>query len=97
MEYAPIIISVYDRLDHLTRCIESLQRNELARYSELYVISDAAYKKEHIPLIDEVRSYINGITGFKKVYPVFREKNLGGNKSIRLAYQNILQIYDSFI
>ena len=97
MKYAPIIISVYDRLDHLKKCIESLQKNELACYSELYVISDAAYKEEHIPLIDAVRAYINGITGFKKVYPVFRERNMGGNQSIRLAYQNILQIYDSFI
>ena len=97
MKYAPIIISVYDRLDHLKKCIESLQKNELACYSELYVISDAAYKEEHIPLIDAVRTYINGITGFKKVYPVFRERNMGGNQSIRLAYQNILQIYDSFI
>ena len=38
MEYAPIIISVYDRLDHLKKCIKSLQQNELARYSDLFVI-----------------------------------------------------------
>lgn len=97
MKYSPIVISVYDRYDHLKRCVESLQKNNYAPYSELYVISDAAYKEEHIPLINKVRSYVNGITGFKKVYPVFREKNMGANKSIRLAYQDIFQIYDSFI
>lgn len=81
MKYAPIIISVYDRLDHLKKCIESLQKNELACYSELYVISDAAYKEEHIPLIDAVRTYINGITGFKKSLScISREKY--GRKSI---------------
>lgn len=97
MKLAPIIISVYDRIDHLKRCVESLQRNSYAPYSELYVISDAAYKEEHITLIDKVRSYVKGITGFKKVYPIFREKNMGCNRSLSLAYQSIFQNYDSFI
>lgn len=97
IRYAPIVISVYDRLDHLKRCVESLLRNSYAPYSELYVISDAAYKEEHIFLIDEVRSYIKSITGFKKVYPVFRKTNMGGNKSILTAIHDILQVYDSFI
>ena len=44
MECAPIIISVYDRLDHLKKCIKSLQQNELARYSDLFVISDLLHE-----------------------------------------------------
>ena len=97
MECAPIIISVYDRLDHLKKCIKSLQQNELARYSDLFVISDAAYKQEHVSQINEVRTYIKSISGFKRVYPVFREVNLGGHKSVLTAFHDVLQIYDSFI
>ena len=97
MRCAPIVISVYDRLEHLRRCVDSLKRNELASYSELYVISDAASKETDIPLIDAVRSYIRSIVGFKKVYPVFRKTNMGGNRSILTAFHDIFQIYDSFI
>lgn len=97
MEYAPIVISVYDRLDHLKRCIESLQRNKLACYSELYVISDAAYRQEHVPQINKIRSYIKSITGFKQVYCVFREVNMGGHKSILTAFHDVFQVCDSLI
>lgn len=97
MGYAPIVISVYDRLDHLKRCIESLRRNNLAPYSELFVVSDAAYTQEHIPLITAVRNYIKTIEGFKDVHPVFREFNMGGHNSILSAFREVFQKYDSFI
>lgn len=74
-----------------------MQQNELARYSDLFVISDAAYKQEHVSQINEVRTYIKSISGFKRVYPVFREVNLGGHKSVLTAFHDVLQIYDSFI
>jgi len=94
---APIVISVYDRLEHLHKCIESLQMNKLATESILYVVSDAAYKKEHIEKIKEVREFISSITGFKEVRSVFRNRNLGAHLSLSLALKDILQIYDSFI
>lgn len=97
MNYAPIAITVYDRLDHLKRCVESLLNNSLAPYSELYIISDAAYKKEHISQINKVRKYIFSIKGFKKVYPIVREKNLGAHKSWVDACKYLYKKYDMLI
>ena len=37
--YAPIIVSVYDRLDHLKRNIKALLNNRLAAESLLYIVS----------------------------------------------------------
>lgn len=95
--FAPIVVSVYDRLDHLKRCVESLKTNNLAIESILYVVSDAAYKEEHVDRIRRVRDYISSINGFKEVRPVFREKNLGAQKSVGLVLDNILSTNDSFI
>ena len=38
--YAPIVVSVYDRLEHLQRCVESMKPNDLAPESELYIQSE---------------------------------------------------------
>lgn len=56
--YAPIIVSVYDRLDHLKRCIEALLVNDLAPESLLYIVSDAPYREDHIPVIERVRELL---------------------------------------
>ncbi|MDO5429831.1 GNAT family N-acetyltransferase [Parabacteroides sp.] len=95
--YAPIVVSVYDRLDHLKRCVEALKENSLAKESTLYIVSDAAYCEEHVQRIKEVRSYIESIEGFMEVNPVLRKKNMGGHKSITSALQMVLEQYDSFI
>jgi hypothetical protein len=88
---APIVVTVYSRLEHLKACIESLGRNDLAGASDLYVVSDAATKKEHIPAIDSVRAYIKTISGFNNIFPVFRESNLGAYRSTKDAIDRILE------
>lgn len=96
-DYAPIIVPVYDRLEHLKRCVDSLLNNELSSESVLYVVSDAAYKKDDIERIDQVRSFINSISGFKEVRFFFRERNLGAHRSIISAIDDVLNSYDKFI
>lgn len=88
VKYAPIIIMVYDRLDHFKNLIASLLNDPLAQYSGLYVISDAAYKEEHGVRIEQVRTYARSITGFKTYTLIENEQNRGANKS----YQDILSI-----
>lgn len=95
--YAPIIVSVYDRLDHLKRNIKALLNNRLAAESLLYIISDAAYKSEHQSRINDVRKYASSISGFKEVRLLFREKNLGAHESIKSAIEEVLLTYDTFI
>jgi len=96
-DYAPIIIPVYDRLEHLERCVDSLLNNELSSESVLYVVSDAACKEDDIEKIDKIRSFISSISGFKEVRFFFREKNLGAHRSISSAIDEVLNSYDKFI
>lgn len=95
--YAPIVVTVYDRLDHLQRCIEALKSNSLASESELFVLSDAAKNDVVKGKIEEVRRYILTITGFKKVSHIFQESNKGAHQSIIEGVERVLSSYDSFI
>ena len=40
IDYSPIIIPVYDRLDHLKSCLSALAVNPLAIHSELFIYMD---------------------------------------------------------
>lgn len=91
MNFAPVLVSVYDRIGHLQRCIDSLRANEVSRLTELYVVSDAAHRPEFEPIITRVRSYIRSIDGFEKVTPIERESNLGSFVSINSAIDCVLE------
>ncbi|MDP8207334.1 MAG: hypothetical protein P9L92_11770 [Candidatus Electryonea clarkiae] len=96
-KFAPILISVYTRLGHLKRCVNSLKLNKISKDSDLYIVSDAPCKNEDIPLVDEVREYINSITGFNSVNLLANKNNLGGIKSIRDARDVVFSRYDRSI
>lgn len=76
-KYSPISIPVYIRLTEFQRLIESLLENEESKYTELYIFSDAAMKKEHEKPVEEMRKYILDIRGFKNIYINFNEHNIG--------------------
>ena len=76
-KYAPISIPVYVRLRELKNLIESLKKNCEAKYTDLYIFSDAALKKEHEKPIEKIREYIKSITGFQNIYITYNEVNLG--------------------
>lgn len=92
-DLAPILVSVYDRRWHLEQCIEALKRNDLAKDSILYVVSDGSAKPEHDAAVAEVREFINQITGFMEVRPILREKNLGMLGSIVGALELVLGMH----
>ena len=94
---APIIVPVYDRCEHLQRCISALQKNALAKDSVLYIVSDAAFKKEHEGKIQKVRDYAKTVTGFKEVRLLFREKNMGEQASVGEAFSEVFEWSDKFI
>ena len=97
MTNAPIIVTVYDRLQHFQQCIGALQRNGPSIDSELYVVSDAPGKPGHSLKIDQVRAYAQSITGFKKVHLVFREENYGAYRSFLAITQQVLNEHGRFI
>lgn len=76
MEYAPIVLFVYNRLEHTKETVEALKKNYGAGDSELHIYSDGA-KDNSVDAVKAVRDYISGIDGFKKVHIVTREENMG--------------------
>jgi hypothetical protein len=88
---------VYDRLDSLKKCIESLLNCEESAQSLLYISSDAAYRSQDIEQIEAVRKYIQTISGFKNVIPITPKENLGLNKAYNFAIDLIFKEHDTFI
>jgi hypothetical protein len=97
MEHSPILISVYSRLDHLRRCVNSLKSNPQSKYTDLYIVSDAAYREADIERVSRVRNYIGEITGFRSVTAINRERNLGSFVSVKQAIDDLFRSYDRLI
>jgi len=94
---APVLITVYTRFNHLKGCVESLQVNDLAAETDLFIASDAPSKPEHQEVIQQIRDYVIGIQGFKSVNLFAWESNLGSSESICKARMSIYQTYDTQI
>src|SRR3989339_698479 len=94
---SPIVLFVYNRLEHTRKTIEALQKNELAKDSELFLYSDGPKNEENIKKVNEVRKYINSIDGFKKVKIVEREINFGLARSIIAGVTDIVNKYGKII
>jgi hypothetical protein len=97
MKFAPIVLFVYNRPWHTQQTVESLQKNELARESELYIYSDAPVNSNQIENVRKVRNYVKTITGFKQTIIIEREKNWGLANSIIEGVTKILKKYEKII
>ncbi|NBF03290.1 glycosyltransferase [Pseudomonas sp. Fl5BN2] len=95
--YAPVVIFVYDRLDHLRQTINALKLNILARETDIFIYSDAAKTPENEKAISEVRSYLSSISGFHSVSIIHRESNFGLAKSIISGITETLESHDRII
>ena len=82
MTLAPIALFVYNRPKHTVSTVESLQNNILANESDLFIFSDGPNKPSQYGMVNSVREYIHGITGFKSVTIVERDSNKGLANSI---------------
>lgn len=94
---APIIVTVYNRFDHFKKCIECLLECREASSSEIYIVSDGAYREEDRKIINSIREYANEIKGFKKINKLFWNENMGSFNSVNTAIKKVLETNDSFI
>ena len=94
---APIVLFVYNRPEHTKLTVMALQKNELARESELFIYSDAPKNLDVKVKTDEVRKYIKSISGFKKIIIIEREKNWGLAASIIDGVTKIINEYGKII
>jgi glycosyltransferase involved in cell wall biosynthesis len=97
MPLAPVVLFAYSRPDHLRRTVESLLQNQLAGDSDLIVFSDAAKTWEAEGAVDEVRTYLEGLRGFRSVSINLRSENYGLSKSIITGVSEVLQETDRLI
>lgn len=95
--YAPIVLFVYNRLDHTKRVIEYLKENELASESELFIFSDADANTEQQDNVCKVREYIHTITGFKEIHIIEAEKNRGLAESIIYGVSEVIKDFKKVI
>ena len=82
MCFAPILLFAYNRPSHTRRCIESLLKNSLASESHLFIYADGAKDESQQEAVNEVRSYIRSIQGFKQVTLIERNENWGLARNI---------------
>ena len=97
MNTAPILLFVYNRPEHVRRCVDSLLANDLAAESELFVFSDAAKDEASKSEVSEVRRFVRSIDGFRVVHIVERDENWGLARSIIDGVTQTLERYDRVI
>jgi hypothetical protein len=82
MSLAPVVLFVYNRLDHTRRTVQSLQNNFFSESTDLYIYADAAGNAAADIKVNEVREYLKTIDGFKSVTIRLRSNNMGVDDNI---------------
>lgn len=94
---APIVLFVYNRLRHVQLTIEALKNNDLSEASDLIIFSDDASQSKDEKKVEEVRSFLENISGFRSVIIHHRLHNYGLAKSIIEGVTQVLSEYDRLI
>jgi hypothetical protein len=96
-DLAPICLFAFNRPQELAKTIESLQKNYLAQQSQLFVFIDGPRTALDLPMLQEVQSIVNGISGFKSISIHSSEVNKGLASSIISGVNSVLEKNDSVI
>jgi hypothetical protein len=94
---APIVLFVYSRVHHTKITVDNLSKNKYAQLSDLIIYSDAARTTDMQPSVEEVRSYLKTIKGFRSVTIHLRLHNFGLAKSIIEGVSQVLSVRDRII
>lgn len=99
-DLAPVLISVYNRLDSLKEAIDHLGKCALADKTTVYIFSDAAYRSEDVLAVLEIRDYIFSLANdkrFLKVVPLTWAKNKGSHESFLSSQEFLYSRYEKLI
>lgn len=91
MKYAPVILFVYNRIEHTQKTIEHLLKNVGSEKTELYIFCDGPKQLQDVSRVEEVKKYITSIKGFKDLHIFCRENNMGLADSIITGVTEILK------
>ena len=96
-ELAPVALFTYKRLEITERVIQSLRGNEEAAETELIIYSDGPKSTSDTQEVDNIRRYLGGLTGFKNIDLIYRDKNLGLAQSFIQGITETLARYEKAI
>jgi len=94
---APVLIFCYKRLDTLKQTITALQKNSLAKDTELFIFSDGAKTEADKIIIDEIRNYLKTVNGFKCTNVKESAVNKGLANSIISGVTQVIEQYGRVI
>src|SRR5450432_3087187 len=97
IKLAPILLFAYKRLDTLRQTVGALQQNYHASESELFIFSDGAKTSEEEHTINDIRTYIRTINGFKSINVFEAGSNKGLANSIIDGVNMIMQDHKKVI
>lgn len=97
MRLAPVLIFVYNRIDHTHETICALLNNYWSSETEVIIFSDGYKGDDDKDEVFLVRSYIKDVKGFKRLSIVEREFNLGLADSIIQGVTEVLATYGKVI
>lgn len=97
---APIILFVYNRLEHTKKTVAALQKNQLASESILYVFADGpklSATEEQKQKVWDVQKYVLEITGFKDVIVETSLQNKGLANSVIYGVTKVINQHGKVI
>lgn len=94
---APIVLFTYKRIKQTKKTIEALIANELAKDSELFIYSDGPKSESDQLEVQEVRTYLKSVVGFKKTTIIEQATNKGLAKSIVEGVTEVAKKYGKLI
>src|SRR5574344_19499 len=99
IDFAPIVVFAFNRLDSLKSTIDSLSKNYEAKESELFVFDYGSRKNNEGECIKvkEVRDFVKTITGFKKTSYTFSDTNKGLAMSIITGVTDVINKFGRVI
>ncbi len=97
MILAPIALFVYNRLVHTKKTIDALKQNALADKSDLIIFSDGARYEREKQKVNDLRNYLETVSGFNSIRIVRREKNFGLANSIIDGVTTVINEYKKII
>ncbi|QWD11260.1 glycosyltransferase family 2 protein [Polynucleobacter paneuropaeus] len=97
MNFAPIVLFVFNRPEHTQKTIESLAANSLADFSDLYIFCDGPRDDKDQEAVRKVKAYIKKIKGFRSVKIKAQENNIGLANSVINGVEEVIQKYGRVI
>ena len=96
--FAPVIIPTLNRYEHLKRCVESLACCTFANNTELVIGLDYPPSEKYFAGYNEIKKYIDTISGFKKITILTTPVNINPVGNINRLIEYVKQSgYDSYI